>query len=578
MYRALRCQWKIIAIVAAVAAATSGCGGGSQAARAKPPCRQSVAAPAYRQAISADRPLLWRLKEGLRAPGLSLAVAAHGKIVWSVSCGYADLKSRRPVTAHTRFRIGSVSKTLTATALARLAESGRVDLDAPVDRYVDFPSHGGAITLRRLSGHLAGIRHYESRAEAVNRRHFASVADTLTLFRDDPLVAEPETRFTYSSYGYDVIGAALERVSGRDFASLMRESVLVPAHMRETTLATAPRAERTTFYELKDSGGVRVAPPIDLSDRLPAGGFLSTADDLARFGVALTDGTPSPSRTPPRPPLAQCNKGSRTAPLLARVRVSLAGLLNLDVASLHYPAVEVLAHRNEPRADEIDADGVTVDRRRLAAIEDGNSELSLQTRDDVRLRPIRACEAAQIDQRRLFGNLAAGLPRHGAESVRLDIAVNAHQRAEGMVVELELPLVQSRDGNAVHRRVLAFRAEAERGLLARNERRDPSAARQLRTPREHDRDADANGNESGHAKSSKPPCESQRPHHSAPNLSRPGISVQSNRSWVRSLQGASPEIEILAPVEALLPGRSPEQTTSAASTTVGRRKDRHGRA
>ena len=101
----------------------------------------------------------------------------------------------------------------------------------------------------------------------------------------------------------------------------MRESVLVPAHMRETTLATAPRGARATFYELKDSGGVRVAPWIDLSDRLPAGGFLSTADDLARFGVALTDGTPSPSRTPPRPPLVQRNKGSRTAPLLARVRV-----------------------------------------------------------------------------------------------------------------------------------------------------------------------------------------------------------------------------------------------------------------
>jgi len=111
------------------------------------------------------------------------------------------------------------------------------------------------------------------------------------LVAGDPLVAEPGTRFSYSSYGCDVIGAALERVSGRDFASLMRKAVLGPAHMRETTLAMAPRAARATFYELTDSGGVRVAPPIDLSDRLPTGGFLSTADDLARFGVALTDGT-----------------------------------------------------------------------------------------------------------------------------------------------------------------------------------------------------------------------------------------------------------------------------------------------
>jgi serine beta-lactamase-like protein LACTB, mitochondrial len=280
-----------IAIVAALVAAASACGGASEAGRAKPLCRQSLAAPEYRQAIRADRTLLRRLKEGLHAPGLSLTVAAGGKIVWSVSCGYADVKSRRPVTARTRFRIGSVSKTLTATVLADYAESGRVDLDAAVDRYVDFPSHGGAITLRRLAGHLAGIRHYESQAEAVNRRHFASVTATLALFAGNPLVAEPGSRFSYSSYGYDVIGAALERVSGRDFPSLVREAVLAPAHMRETTLATAPRAARATFYELKDSGGVRVAPPIDLSDRLPAGGFLSTAEDLARFGIALTDGT-----------------------------------------------------------------------------------------------------------------------------------------------------------------------------------------------------------------------------------------------------------------------------------------------
>jgi CubicO group peptidase (beta-lactamase class C family) len=280
-----------LALLAAIAATASGCGDASEAAGAKPACRESVAAPAYQQAIRADRPLLRRLTKGLRAPGLSLAVAAGGKIVWSVSCGYADMKPRRKVTADTRFRIGSVSKTLTATALTEYAESGRVDLDAPVDRYVNFPSHGGAITLRRLAGHLAGIRHYESQAEVVNRRHFASVTATLGLFAGDPLVAEPGSRFSYSSYGYDVIGAALEHVAGRDFASLMREAVLGPAHMRETTLATAPRAARTTFYELDDSGGVRVAPPIDLSDRLPAAGFLSTPDDLARFGIALTDGT-----------------------------------------------------------------------------------------------------------------------------------------------------------------------------------------------------------------------------------------------------------------------------------------------
>ena len=257
----------------------------------EPPCREQAAAPAYRSAIVQARPLLRRLSSGLRAPGLSIAVAAHGRIVWSATCGYADVSSRRPVAAGTRFRIGSATKPLTATALMSLADAGRVDLDAPIERYLpSFPAHGGSITLRRLAGHLAGIRHYRSPAEAVNRRHFSSVTASLAIFAHDPLVARPGTRFSYSSYGYDLIGAALEGAASTDFATVLRTTVLARAGMPHTTLGTAPANERATFYEITDTGGARVAPPIDLSDRLPAGGALSTAQDLARFGIALTGG------------------------------------------------------------------------------------------------------------------------------------------------------------------------------------------------------------------------------------------------------------------------------------------------
>ena len=259
-------------------------------------CRETNAAPAYASAIRTARPLVRRLAAGLRAPGLSLAVAADGKIVWSVNCGYSNVAARRPVGDHTRFRIGSVSKTLTAAALMRYAAVGKVDLDAPIGRYVpSFSARGSAITLRRLAGHLAGIRHYETQAEAVNTRHFDSVTASLATFANDPLVAPPGTQFAYSSYGYDVIGAALERATNESFGALMRQAVLAPAGLNETTLATAPAGRRSSFYELTSNGKVRTAPPIDLSDRLPAGGFLSTASDLARFGGALVDGTLVPA-------------------------------------------------------------------------------------------------------------------------------------------------------------------------------------------------------------------------------------------------------------------------------------------
>ena len=288
----MRRQGFAVLATATVAAATA-CGSSTPAAPERDPaaCRETTAAPGYAASIKAARPLVRRLNTGLRSPGMSLAVAARGRIVWTVDCGFADLKARHPVRDGTRFRIGSVSKTVTAAALMHYVDDGRVQLDVPIDRYVpSFPSHGGGITLRRLAGHLAGIRHYETPAEAVNTRHFDSVAESLAIFANDPLVAEPGARFAYSSYGYDVIGAALARATGLEFEDLMRQAVLGPAALRETTLATAPQTRRATFYELTSTGKIRPAPPIDLTDRLPAGGFLSTARDLARFGSALVEG------------------------------------------------------------------------------------------------------------------------------------------------------------------------------------------------------------------------------------------------------------------------------------------------
>jgi serine beta-lactamase-like protein LACTB len=261
---------------------------GSQESPTTGACRTTLASPAYRTAIEADRALLPKLKRGLRAPGLSIAVAVRDRVVWSATCGFADTRRRIRVHDTTQFRIGSVSKTLTAAALVHYADTGVVDLDAPITGYLPRFPYGRAITLRRLAGHLAGIRHYETLDEVVNRRRFANVRATLAIFANDALVTRPGTRFAYSTYGYDVIGAALESATHVSFPALVQRAVLAPAHLDATTLRRGSRPAR--FYELTSTGGVRPAPPIDLSDRLPGGGFLSTARDLARFGSVLAEG------------------------------------------------------------------------------------------------------------------------------------------------------------------------------------------------------------------------------------------------------------------------------------------------
>lgn len=227
------------------------------------------------------------MKRAFAAPGLSIAIAADGKLVWSESCGYADRNRRRKVSRATQFRIGSVSKTLTAATAARLSERGVLDVDASIREYVAaYPLSGPAPTLRQLGGHLGGVRHYEG-AEAINTTHYGSVTDSLRVFVDDPLVAPPGEQFHYSSYGFNLLGAAVETATSSRFGPAVTATVLQPLGMKRTSVGRPPMGG-TRFYEVTGARRAIPAPYIDLSDRYPSGGFLSTADDLVRLGVGLT--------------------------------------------------------------------------------------------------------------------------------------------------------------------------------------------------------------------------------------------------------------------------------------------------
>ena len=146
-----------------------------------------TAALAEPGAIESSRLLIEALVRDARLPGLSVAVSIDGKLLWSEGFGYADLEQRVPVTPQSRFRIGSVSKTITASAIGLLLERERLDLDAPVQRYVrDFPRKSWPITVRQLAGHTAGIRHYRD-DEFLSSRAYGSVSEALTVFANEPL-------------------------------------------------------------------------------------------------------------------------------------------------------------------------------------------------------------------------------------------------------------------------------------------------------------------------------------------------------------------------------------------------------
>ena len=246
-----------------------------------------TATPEYAAAIAEARKVALEV-HGRGAPGLAVAVGVNGAIVWAEGFGYADVENRVPVWPTTRFRIGSVSKPVTAAAVARLIEAGKLDLDAPVQKYVPyFPDKGAVITTRLAGGHLAGLRHYRGEEFLLNRR-FNSVRESLTIFQDDPLLHPPGSRYSYSSYGWNLVSAVVEGASGEEFLAYMDKTVFGPLGMRHTVPDWNHRIieHRTRFYQRTREGELQNAPAVDNSYKWAGGGFLSTVEDLVRFGSA----------------------------------------------------------------------------------------------------------------------------------------------------------------------------------------------------------------------------------------------------------------------------------------------------
>jgi len=254
---------------------------------------QKTAATLYKPAIEHGQNALREFMNVSSVPGMSVAIDLQGNLIWSEGFGFADLEQRSPVTSQTRFRLGSVSKMLTVAAVARLYQEGKLDLDAPIQKYIPtFPDKGNPITTRQLTGHLAGIRHYTAKdftnGRNIDFEHYDNVLDSLKIFQDDPLVAPPGTRYQYSTFGYTLISQVVESAAHQKFLDYIDKQIFQPLGMQHTS-ADKPElviTGRTAFYERNREGEIRNAPFVDSSYKWAGGGFLSTAEDLVRFGSA----------------------------------------------------------------------------------------------------------------------------------------------------------------------------------------------------------------------------------------------------------------------------------------------------
>jgi len=235
-----------------------------------------------------------RFMASTHVPGVSVAVVENGEYEWGAGFGLADAENNVPASEHTLFRLASISKSLTATAAMQLWEQGKLDLDAPVQKYCPaFPQKQSPITTRQVMGHLAGIRHYKTGPDDLeigNTKHFDNpIQAGLDFFKNDPLLSEPGKTFHYSTQGYTLVGCVMEGASGAKYVDFVRQNVFAPAGMDHTQVddrfAIIPY--RTRFYQKTESGAVQNADFLDSSYKIPGGGWLSSAEDMARFEVAI---------------------------------------------------------------------------------------------------------------------------------------------------------------------------------------------------------------------------------------------------------------------------------------------------
>lgn len=228
--------------------------------------------------------------KNLKIPGLAVGFYKDD-FMWSKGFGFADLESRVPATSDTLFRAASVTKSMTAVGILKLAEDGKINLDDEVQVYVPyFPKKKWPVTIRYLLGHLGGISHYRGNDADTIKTHY-NTRQSIAIFEDWELEAEPGTKYIYSSYGYNLLGAVIEGASGLSYADYMSENVWKPLGMNHTRMDIAEEIipNRASVYRIR-GGEIKNDEFVDISSRFAAGGVLTTVKDMLNFSRGLDNG------------------------------------------------------------------------------------------------------------------------------------------------------------------------------------------------------------------------------------------------------------------------------------------------
>lgn len=222
------------------------------------------------------------LRLELNLPGISVAISKDG-VTHSFASGFSDIVGDQKAKPETVYPIASVSKVFTTTLMMSLLSDGIINLDTSINEYIDYPQQHN-ITLRQLSNHTSGIRHYHFNEDISSYDHVDNLNDAVKIFIDDSLLFSPGAQFSYSSYGTNLIGFVLESVTNESYDKLLADKILTPLELKNT-YTRIPKDEISILYD----SNLDAINPVNLRYNTPGGGLYSNVLDLVRFGQAILD-------------------------------------------------------------------------------------------------------------------------------------------------------------------------------------------------------------------------------------------------------------------------------------------------
>ncbi|MDD2984761.1 serine hydrolase domain-containing protein [Flavobacterium sp.] len=220
-------------------------------------------------------------------PGMSITVTLNDSVIFSKGFGFSDIENKKPVYPNsTKFRIASITKTITASTIARLSELNIIDLKKSVYHYLDsLPRKQFDFTIEEVGGHLSGIRRVPSGEKYTCDNQYQK-SNFYSIFNTDNLLFEPSTSYEYSNYGYKLLGVIIEKQTQESIFDNHKKYILNVLGLENTVPETKIHDSLTSKFYIEKKGEIIEAPCLDCTFKYAQGCYLSTSEDLAKLGNA----------------------------------------------------------------------------------------------------------------------------------------------------------------------------------------------------------------------------------------------------------------------------------------------------